>query len=68
MSVRPRTWHDVAKVVPGAIFSVPIKQFGFVLDQSWRRPNQKTKSVSDVPWGSKFVPKLSDFGLKFETS
>ena len=31
VSVRPRTWHDVAKVVPRSIFPVPIKQFWFIL-------------------------------------
>ena len=31
VSVRPRTWHDVAIVVPRPIFLVPIKQFWFSL-------------------------------------
>ena len=31
VSVRPRTWHDVAKVVPRSICVVPIKHFGVLL-------------------------------------
>ena len=51
MSVRPKTWNEVAKAVPGSILPVPTKQFWFVLEQFWRTLDINTGAKDEVRFG-----------------
>ena len=70
MSLRSRTWLDVAKGPQGCLPQLSHSILGSFWDTFWRiwklKRCQKTKSVLDVLLGSKLGPTFMDFGTKFE--